>query len=111
MGRTWAWRTCIFQEVAMLAPEFFLGQICHVVQLAISQKRILGYREGQLVPYLHSDEWVKEQRAFHQQPICSKDGTSLPLASWEEARECLRQVLDSECNPDPGVVTLSNVKR
>jgi len=89
-----------------------LGQICHIVQLALSQKRILGYREGQLVPYLHSDEWVKEQCAFHQQPICPKGGTtSLPLASWEEARECLRQVLDSECNPDLGVVTLSNVKR
>jgi len=89
-----------------------LGQVCHIVQLAISQKRILGYLEGQLVPYWHSEEWVKEQYAFHQQPICSRKGTnSLPLASWEEARERLLQLLDSESNPEPGVVTLSNVKR
>jgi len=89
-----------------------LGQVCHIVQLAISQKRILGYLEGQLVPYWHSEEWVKEQYAFHQQPICSRKGTnSLPLATWEEARERLLQLLDSESNPEPGVVTLSNVKR
>jgi len=89
-----------------------LGQICHIVQLAISQKRILGYREGQLVPFLHSEEWVREQCAFHQQPMCSKDdANALPLASWSEARKCLLQLLDSECNPELGAVTLSNVKR
>lgn len=89
-----------------------LGQVCHIVQLAISQKRILGYLEGQLVPYWHSEEWVKEQYAFHQQPICSRKGTnSLPLATWEEARARLLELLDSESNPEPGVVTLSNVKR
>merc|ERR1719210_2372464 len=89
-----------------------LGQVCHIVQLAISQKRILGYLEGQLVPYWHSEEWVKEQYAFHQQPICSRKGSnSLPVATWEEARTRLLQLLDSESNPEPGVVTLSNVKR
>merc|ERR1712190_628328 len=73
---------------------------------------ILGYLEGQLVPYLHSEDWVKEQCAFHQQPICSKEGTiSLPVATWEEARKCLLQLLHSESDPDLGVVTLSNVKR
>merc|ERR1740121_733974 len=89
-----------------------LGQVCHIVQLAISQKRILGYLEGQLVPYIHSEEWVKEQCAFHQQPICSKEGAnSLPVASWEDARRGLLQLLESESSPELGVVTLSNVKR
>merc|ERR1740121_780842 len=89
-----------------------LGQVCHIVQLAISQKRILGYLEGQLVPYMHSEEWVKEQCAFHQQPICSKEGAnSLPVASWEDARRGLLQLLASETSPELGVVTLSNVKR
>merc|ERR1712190_704550 len=73
---------------------------------------ILGYLEGQLVPYLHSEEWVKEQCAFHQQPVSSKEGTiSLPVATWEEARKCLLQLLDSESDPELGVVTLSNMKR
>jgi len=33
------------------------------------------------------------------------------VASWEVARECLRELLRTESNPEPGVVTLSNVKR
>lgn len=93
-----------------------LGQICHIVQLAISQKRILGYLGGQLgsqlVPYHHSDEWVKEQHAYHQQPISPKKGLSdLPVATWEDARTCMSELLYFESNPEPGVVTLSNVKR
>jgi len=89
-----------------------LGQVCHIIQLAISQKRILGYLEGQLVPYRHSEEWVKEQCAFHQQPICAKPGAeSFAVATLEQARECLTELLNSECNPEPGVLTLSNVKR
>lgn len=92
--------------------EHSLGQVCHIVQLAITQKRILGYLEGQLVPYQHSDEWIKEQCAFHQQPICAKPGAeSMPVASWEEARERLWELLMTEHNPEPGTLTLSNVKR
>jgi len=89
-----------------------LGQVCHIIQLAISQKRILGYLEGQLVPYEHSEEWIKEQCAFHQQPICHKPGAeSLRVATWEEARAHLWELLSTESNPEPGCLTLSNVKR
>jgi len=89
-----------------------LGQVCHIIQLAISQKRILGYLEGQLVPYRHSEEWVKEQCAFHQQPICAKPGAApLPVATLEQARQRLCELLNTESNPEPGVLTLSNVKR
>lgn len=110
-GRYACARVLVGRGLAFLAG-CSLGQVCHIVQLAISQKRVLGYLEGQLVPYWHSEEWVKEQYAFHQQPICSRKGTnSLPLATWEDARERLLQLLDSESNPEPGVVTLSNVKR
>merc|ERR1711920_611664 len=45
-----------------------LGQICHMVQIAISQRRLLGYREGCLVPYRHSEAWVTEQCALAQSP-------------------------------------------
>lgn len=84
-----------------------LGEVCHFVQMAISQKRLLGYLEGQLVPYRFSEEWVKEQCAFNQQPT----GESLyPLASWEDARQGVWQLLNR--GPEPGgMVTLSNVKR
>jgi len=89
-----------------------LGQVCHIVQLAISQKRLLGYREGQLVPYQYSEAWVKDQCAFHQRPTGSGSGAgSLPVATWEEARQRLRELLDSESSPELGTLTLSNVKR
>lgn len=85
-----------------------LGQICHIVQLAISQKRFLGYSNGNLVPYHMSEMGAKEQCAFFQAPACSSAGSSssLPFASWEQTRECLREILRSS-----GSVALPNVKR
>merc|ERR1740138_554608 len=47
-----------------------LGQVCHIVQLAISQKKILGYLNGAVVPYVRSQSMVKEQCAQFQTP-CS----------------------------------------
>jgi len=70
-----------------------LGQLCHIVQLAISQKRLLGYTRGHLVPYRYSEEFAKEQCASQQQPASQP---ALPLASIETAREGLRALLRSE---------------
>lgn len=87
-----------------------LGQVCHIVQLAISQKRLLGFLEGHLVPRPYSEEWVKEQCAFHQLP--AGDGvSSLPVASWGQARQRLRELLDSDPHDSVSNLTLSNVKR
>merc|ERR1711884_371908 len=35
----------------------------------------------------------------------------LPVASWGDARACLMSLLDSDVGPEPGVITISNVKR
>merc|ERR1719174_427825 len=40
-----------------------LGRVCHIVQLAISQKKLLGYLNGAVVPYAFSQSMVKEQCA------------------------------------------------
>merc|ERR1712070_392287 len=40
-----------------------LGRLRHVVQLAVSQKGILGYRDGALVPYTMSTCFLKKQQA------------------------------------------------
>merc|ERR1719512_169483 len=47
---------------------YSLGQICHIVQLAFSQRRLLRYRDGYLCPYKQSEQWVKEQCAVAQAP-------------------------------------------
>jgi len=90
-----------------------LGEVCHIVQLAVSQKRILGYLDGSMVPYGRSVEWVKEQCAVRQQPVCTtkRAESAIPCATWEQARACLREILDNAAGPGPGVITLSNVKR
>jgi len=91
---------------------FSLGQICHIVQLAISQKQILGHMKGHLVPYSHSENWLKQQHALYQQPLgAHKSASFLPIATWDEVREHLMELLEMESNPERGVVTLSNVKR
>eukprot|EP00440_Ansanella_granifera_P019481 gb/GFBE01021161.1/.p1 GENE.gb/GFBE01021161.1/~~gb/GFBE01021161.1/.p1 ORF type:complete len:627 (+),score=117.70 gb/GFBE01021161.1/:1-1881(+) len=98
-----------------------LGQVCHIVQLAISQKKVLGYLNGSVVPYGKSQSMVKELCASSQQP-CSgngRDAAGLQLADWETARRCLRDILEtaaaaaaSQGSPQgPGIVPLSNVKR
>lgn len=87
---------------------YSLGRVCHVVQLAISARRLLGYREGCLVPYLHSEGWVKEQCAVAQAPMGLE---SFPVVSWDEARTLLRVLLSSHRQAEPGGIMISNLKR
>merc|ERR1719450_630616 len=48
-----------------------LGQVSHIVQLAISQKKLLGYLNGAVVPYGRSQSMLKEQCAKRQRPCAS----------------------------------------
>lgn len=99
--------------------DYSLGQVCHIVQLAISQKKLLGYSSGCVVPYHHSQSMVKERCAHRQQPCATMDGQNamitqaMPLATWEMAHACLREILDSVAVPGEGPATLplSNIKR
>lgn len=98
-----------------------LGRVCHIVQLAISQKKVLGYLNGSVVPYKSSQSMMKERRAEQQLPCCLKppmcDAEVLPFATLEAACAGVRAiVLDSasdaagSCNGE-SAVPLSNVKR
>jgi len=90
-----------------------LGQLCHIVQLAVSQKKILGYRNGRLVPYSQSRSMMKEHCAAYQRPcsVAVRSVPDLPLASWEAACEGLRTILRASGGDRPGTLPLSNVKR
>jgi len=89
--------------------DLSLGQVCHFVQLCVSQKRILGFTDGGMVPYCHSETSVKERCAAVQQPFAST--SSWPVATWEQARACLASILHAADGGEPGVITISNVKR
>jgi len=100
--------------------DFSLGKVCHFVQLAISTRKVLGYADGSVVPYAHSQSMVKEQCALGQQPCAGpgggtgeEGGTIMPFATWDEARRCLKEILSEAAEPEQGptMVPLSNVKR
>jgi len=75
----------------------------------VSQKRILGFTDGGMVPYSHSETSVKERCAAVQQPFGST--AAWPVATWDQARACIAAILHTAEGPEPGVITISNVKR
>eukprot|EP00927_Polykrikos_kofoidii_P024121 TRINITY_DN21_c0_g1_i2.p1 TRINITY_DN21_c0_g1~~TRINITY_DN21_c0_g1_i2.p1 ORF type:complete len:752 (+),score=121.06 TRINITY_DN21_c0_g1_i2:57-2258(+) len=96
---------------------FSLGQVCHIVQLAMTQKKILGYLSGAIVPYSRSLSKVKEHCAG-QHKACDnscQEAADLPCASWEQARHCMGIIVEEAASRDEreglGVVPLSCVKR
>lgn len=94
-----------------------LGQVCHIVQLAISKRKLLGYLEGAVVPYARSQSMMKEQCASKQQTCPGKSACPWPIATWDAVRACMREILaghggaEVECPAGPEPVPLSNVKR
>jgi len=92
-----------------------LGQICHIVQLAISQRKILGYLNGSIVPYGRSQSMIKECCADWQRPCAtstSSTGTpEMQLATWDVARACLKKIMDTARASGKDKVPMSNVKR
>eukprot|EP00930_Biecheleria_cincta_P083351 TRINITY_DN72936_c0_g1_i1.p1 TRINITY_DN72936_c0_g1~~TRINITY_DN72936_c0_g1_i1.p1 ORF type:complete len:634 (+),score=114.71 TRINITY_DN72936_c0_g1_i1:75-1904(+) len=87
-----------------------LGQLCHVVQLAISKKKLLGYLNGAVVPYARSQSMVKERCAERGRPCSSAARGTTSLASWDLARACLKEIMKG-LPTGSGFVPLSNVKR
>lgn len=89
---------------------YTLGYVSHIVQLGMTQRRLLGYRNGAIVPYAASQTMMKQQCAENQQS-CRR--TKLRTATWEILRTCLRELLDVDglsWSYDVGI-PLSNVKR
>merc|ERR1719277_1894801 len=87
-----------------------LGQVCHIVQLAISQKKLLGYLNGTVVPYARSQSMVKDKHAECQRPCSGATRTKGPVVSWEALREYLQRVL-SDVSLGDQPIPLSNMKR
>jgi len=121
------------QALAARALSFLrglsLGQVSHIVQLAISQKKILGYSKGSIMPYGRSQSMIKD-RCAKQRTACgtgvagpavsrvaileASNGQASPeltLATWQAARELLREILRDACNSGKSQVPISNVKR
>lgn len=104
---------CALELIRRGLPSFAgrsIGQVCHIVQLAISRKKLLGYLSGSIVPYKRSLSIVKEQCAAWQQPS-NQSTPAMACASWESARSGLRSILLSASAGAAAELPLSNVKR
>lgn len=86
-----------------------LGQVCHIVQLAISQKKILGYLNGSIVPYGRSQSMVKERCAERQRPCARGANGTSTLAGWDAVRAGLLEILQDLKGSRS--LPLSNIKR
>jgi hypothetical protein len=86
--------------------EYSLGQICHLVQLSVSSKELLGYRLGNLVPYQHSDDYKKKSNALLNVPTQILPG-EMYVETWEQAGELIAGLLEH----NGGSLQLSSLKK
>jgi len=68
-----------------------LGQVCHLVQLAISRRRVLGFHGRSIVPFERSEPAIKERCARERQTTANE--RPLPVATLEQARLCMQKLL------------------
>lgn len=87
-----------------------LGEVCHIVQLAMSEKKLLGYLDGTIAPYERSNSMLKDTAA----ELCmgsSNTSQQIPLATWASARSCMVDVLESAVRKGKKQVPISTLKR
>jgi len=95
---------------------YSLGELSHIVQLCISQKKFLGYRSGNIVPYAQSQSMEKERlaQAGTRSGLAAEEckGEELPLVTWETLSQRLKEVLaEDEALGVPCAVPLAKMKR
>eukprot|EP00930_Biecheleria_cincta_P033136 TRINITY_DN2294_c0_g1_i1.p1 TRINITY_DN2294_c0_g1~~TRINITY_DN2294_c0_g1_i1.p1 ORF type:complete len:602 (+),score=105.40 TRINITY_DN2294_c0_g1_i1:71-1876(+) len=106
-GRYSCAKTLVSRSLPFLAG-LSLGQICHVVQLAISQKRILGYLNGAVVPYDRSQSKIKDDAAEHRAQLGS-GSRGVKVADWNLLICGMTQILADSSTAE--YLPLSTIKR
>lgn len=104
--------SCAKALMASRMPAFSslsLGEVCHIVQLAMSQKKLLGYLDGTIAPYSRSNSRMKDTAA--EMCMGSSSSQQLPLASAAEARSCMIDVLEYAVRKGKKHVPISTLKR
>lgn len=85
-----------------------LGEACHIVELAMSQKKLLGYLNGAITPYGCSQSMLKDTAAVRRTGIGSEH---FPLATWDCVRANIVAILASAMRKGKKQVPLSTLKR
>jgi hypothetical protein len=102
---------CLVARRLPFLEGYSLGKVAHFVQLAISQKKILGYGPGSILPYARSQSRVKDEAAQRRILLAATDDAQeLPLATWEDVRCNMNEILELHSGPGEPV-PLSGIKR
>merc|ERR1712194_450608 len=95
------------RELAFLQGHS-LGQLCHIIQLAISHKSIIGHKDGHLVPYHASLQHAKELCAMKQEMFSTISSKAYGVVTcMEECQMMLKQLLFEVRGP----IVVSSLKR
>lgn len=89
-GRYSCARSLVDAKLGFLAG-LSLGEVCHIVQLALIEKRLLGYLDGTISSYERSHSMVKDSAAKSR--VGSGTVLEFPIAKWAMVRKCLAEVL------------------
>lgn len=84
-----------------------LGQVCHIVQLAISARSILGYIRGHIVPYRFSHFQAKAMAAEQQLQFSGTSGDGGVLVGWDVLASSLHELLVEAA---PAGIALASLK-
>lgn len=82
------------QEHVPGLQRYGLGEVVHVVQLAVRSHRILGYKHGRLVPYRSSTDCEKWENAVQLRPTGAQDANW--VTAWANAKSMLTELLMDE---------------
>lgn len=85
-----------------------LGDVCHIVEIAMSQRKLLGYLNGSITPYARSDSMMKDAAAEQH---AGGSTHHFPFASWADTRSHLAEILESALRKGKQHVPLSTLKR
>jgi len=117
-GRYACAQALVARKLGFLA-NFTPGQVCHMVEISMTHRKLLGYYNNSIVPYAHSFSMKKDRCALQQRPCVAENGSiaesssSMPPASLHIARRYLSEILrESSSHGDgTGMLPLSNIKR
>lgn len=101
---------CLMDRRVPCLYGYALGSVCHIVQLMISQKKLLGYSSEGITPYARSQSRLKDLAAKQKACLAGEDGAAeLPFATWSIVRKSMIEALQGEDGPT--TLPLSNIKR
>ncbi|CAJ1385975.1 unnamed protein product [Effrenium voratum] len=83
---------CWLQDQSDAISEVSFGRLLQLITICTHQEKLLGLRDGALVPYTDSEECERLLNAEAGKPTGVKSDEAY-VKTWDELRDCLRQLV------------------